>query len=220
MRALAALFIRDFRLALRAGGDTLTVVLFFALVAILLPFAIGPDAPLLQRLGPSIIWLSALLALLLSLDRLFHADHRDGSLAAMRLGPISLEWVVAARIAAHWLTTALPIVLVAILLAPMFNLGPGALFNLLIALLAGTPALAANATVGAAITVALPRGGLIAPIVILPLAIPVLIFGVAAADPGADTARFTGLLFLAGYSLLSLVVAPFAAALALRSSAE
>ncbi|NOZ32184.1 MAG: heme exporter protein CcmB [Alphaproteobacteria bacterium] len=220
MRTLAALFTRDFRLATRTGGNTLTVVLFFALVAILLPFAIGPDVALLQRLGPAIIWLSALLALLLSLDRLFLDDHRDGSLAAMRAGPVALEWVVLVRIFGHWLTTAVPIVLVSIPLAPLFNFDFELLFALLVALMAGTPALAANAAIGAAITVSLPRGGLIAPIVILPLAIPVLIFGVAAADPGAGAARGSALLFLAGYSMLVLVVAPIAAALALRSGAE
>lgn len=219
MSAFATLIARDLKLAVRAGGDMLTLIIFFVLIAILLPFAFGPDRALLARLGPAIVWLAALLSLLLSLDRLFHADREDGTLAALRHGPLPLELVVTAKMAAHWLMGALPLIAVTPVVAVLLGIDGAALGLTLTALVIGTPGLVANATLGAAIAVSLPRGGLIAPAIILPFSIPVLIFGVAAADPAGDSVG-AGLMFLAGYSVLATVIAAFAAALALKGAED
>lgn len=220
MNPALAVFRRDLRLAARAGGSMLTVVLFFALVGAVMPFAIGPDRVLLARLGPGVIWIAALLSLLLSIDRLFRADHDDGSLAAMRLAGVSLEALVAAKLAAHWLTTALPLLVVTPALAVVFGLDAGATAGTMLTLLIGTPALTGYAAIGAAVTVTLRRGGLIAPILMLPLSVPTLIFGVSAVSPVLAGTGTPALLFLGGFSVLAVVIAPFAAALALKMAAE
>lgn len=219
MSAFGALMQRELRLAARSGGDLLTLVLFFVLVGIILPFAVGPDRPLLMTLAPAIIWLAALLALLLSVDRLFRADHESGVLAALRHGPLPLPTIILVKIVAQWLTGALPLILATPLLALLLGMDGTGLGLLLAALLAGTPALSANAALGAALAQALPRGGLIAPVIILPFAVPVLIFGTAASDP-AGSATVSGFLFLGGFSLLAMVIAPFAAALALHHGGD
>lgn len=220
MSALAALFRRELILAARAGGAVLTVVLFFALVGAMVPFAVGPDRELLARLGPGVIWIAALLALLIAVDRLFRDDHDDGSLLAMRLSALPLEALVAARLAAHWLTTAVPLILVTPLIAVLYRLDLGATWLTMVSLAIGTPALVAWAGIGAAVTVTLRRGGLIGPILILPLSVPTLIFGVSAIAPAVPGAATTAMLFLGALSLLAVVIAPFAAALALRLGAE
>ncbi|GLK81856.1 heme exporter protein CcmB [Methylopila turkensis] len=209
---LAAVLRRDLALA-RGGGGGLGLV-FFLLVVTLTPFAVGPDLALLGRIGSAILWLGALLATLLGLDRLLQADHEDGGLDLMHLAPASLELMIAAKILAHWLTTGLPLVIAAPLFGVMLGVGPEATLKVAAALAVGTPALACLGAVGAALTVGLRRGGLLAPVLILPLAIPVLIFGVAASDPAAETVGPLGV--LAGLALGYAVLGPFASAAALR----
>lgn len=218
MRALLAIVVRDIRLAARLGGDALTLVLFFVMVGAVVPFAIGPDRLLLAQLAPGIVWIAAFLSMLLGLDRLFRADEDDGSLLLFRHAAIPLEAVVAAKLVAHWLLTALPLIMASPVLSILLSMDQATWFGTVIALLAGTPALTAFATIGAAVTVSLRRGGLLGPVLILPLCIPVLIFGVAAI--GAPEGSSAAILFLSAISLVSVAFCPFAAALALRVSGE
>jgi heme exporter protein B len=197
-------------------------VLFFLVVVMLVPFALGPDLALLKRIGPAILWLAALLASLLALDRLFAADHEDGSLDLILMGRAPLELVVAMKGVAHWLTTGLPLVIAAPLIGLMLNLDAAAEVALVLTFLAGTPALTFIGLVGAAIAVTLRRGGLLLAVLILPLTVPVLIFGVAAANaavlgPVPFGAPFT---ILCALTLASLVIGPFAAAAALRQEMD
>jgi heme exporter protein B len=222
MTALTALLRRDMRLAVRLGGGAPVGVLFFLIVVTLMPFALGPDLALLRRIGPAILWLGALLASLLALDRLFAADHEDGSLDLILMSRTPLELAVAAKACAHWLTTGLPLVIAAPVLALFLDLEPRAMGAVTLTLLVGTPALTFIGTVGAALAVTLRRGGLILAVLVLPLTIPVLIFGVAAANaamvgPVPFGAPFT---ILCGLTLISLVLGPFAAAAALRQGLE
>lgn len=217
MNAFLAILHRDIRLAFRAGGEGLTLVLFFIMVAVIVPFAVGPDRPQLMRLAPAIVWIAAFLAMLLGLDRLFRADEDDGSLLLLRHSALPLEAVVAAKLIAHWLVTALPLVIATPILAIMLSMSWAQWGTTVLGLMLGTPALTAFGTLGAAVTVGLKRGGLIAPVLILPLCIPVMIFGVGMADPLAGTGAA---LFLAAISLVMVALAPFAAALALRAGAE
>lgn len=217
MNAFAAIIGRDIRLSFRAGGEALTLVLFFVMVGIIVPFAIGPDRPQLMRLAPGIVWIAAFLAMLLGLDRMFRSDEDDGSLLLLRHAALPLEAVVAAKLIAHWLVTALPLIVAMPVLAVMLSMDWSQLGVTVLGLLLGTPALTAFGTLGAATTVGLKRGGLIAPVLILPLAIPVMIFGVGMADPMAGTGAA---LFLAAISLVMVALAPVAAALALRAGAE
>jgi heme exporter protein B len=218
MRALRALLVRDIRLAVRVGGGALMGVLFFLIVVAVVPFALGPDLRLLSRIGPAILWLAALLATLLGLDRLFAMDHDDGSLDLILMGQAPLELAVAVKGVAHWLTTGLPLVVAAPVFGLFLNLDAQAFAAVALTLLAGTPALTFIGLIGAALSVALERGGLLLPVLVLPLTIPVLIFGVAAsqaavADPEAFGTPFS---ILAALTLISLVIGPFSAAAALR----
>lgn len=217
MSAFLAVIGRDLRLAIRAGGEALTLVLFFVMVGVIVPFAIGPDRPQLMRLSTGIVWIAAFLSMLLGLDRLFRADDEDGSLLIFTTTQLPLEAVVAAKLIAHWLVTALPLLLATPILALLLSMSMEQWGKTVLALLAGTPALTGFGAIGAAVTVGLRRGGLIAPVLILPLAIPVMIFGVGSADPLAGTGAT---LFLIALSLVVAVFAPFAAALALRSASE
>ncbi|BAT58664.1 heme exporter protein B [Variibacter gotjawalensis] len=215
---MSALLGRDFKLALRTGGGALMGVLFFLVLIALLPFAVGPDLPLLKRIGPAMLWLGALLASLLTLDRLFAADHDDGALDLMLMARTPLELSVIAKALAHWITSALPLVVATPLLGLMLNIEPAVSLHVALTLLAGTPALTLIGVIGAALSVTLRRGGLLLPILVLPLSVPVLIFGVAAATtPGEFGAPF---LILLALSLVSLAAAPFAAAAALRQGME
>jgi heme exporter protein B len=215
---MLAIVVRDLRLAARLGGDALTLVLFFVMVGAVVPFAIGPDRQILAQLAPGIVWIAAFLAMLLGLDRLFRADEDDGALLLFRHAAISLEAVVAAKMLAHWLLTAAPVLVASPVLAILLAMDAGQWGRTALALLLGTPALTALGTIGAAVTVSLKRGGLLAPVLILPLAIPVLIFGVAmVAGPEGSSAA---MLFLTALSLVSVAFCPFAAALALRVSGE
>jgi heme exporter protein B len=220
--ALAALLVRDMRLAVRVGGGALMGVLFFLTVVTMVPFALGPDLALLQRIGPAILWLAALLASLLALDRLFTADHEDGSLDLILMGRAPLELVVAAKGFAHWLTTGLPLVVAAPLLGLLLNLDAAAGAAVALTLLVGTPALTFIGLIGAALSVALRRGGLLLAVLVLPLTVPVLIFGVAASNAAVVGPLPFGTPFtiLCALTLMSLVIGPFAAAAALRQELE
>jgi heme exporter protein B len=220
--ALAALIRRDIKIALRVGGGALIGVLFFLTVTVLMPFAIGPDLALLSRLGPAILWLGALLASLLALDRLLAADQEDGSLDLLIMGTAPLELAVAVKALAHWLTTALPLVIVAPLLSLFLNLDGPATAAVTATLLVGTPALTFIGLIGAGLTVTLRRGGLLLPVLILPLAVPVLIFGVSASNAAVigPVPFGTPFTILCALTLMSLVVGPFAAAAALRAGQE
>ena len=222
MNALLALLVRDMRLAVRHGGGALMGALFFLIVVVMVPFAVGPDLKLLAQIGPAILWLGALLASLLALDRLFAMDHDDGSLDLLITGPIPLELAVAAKAIAHWLTTGLPLVLITPLLALMLNVEIGAMGPLMLTLLVGTPALTFIGLIGAALSVALRRGGLLLAVLVLPLTIPVLIFGVAAANAAVDKLAPFGPPFtiLCALTLMSLVLGPVAAAAALKHGFE
>ena len=222
MTPLAALLVRDMRIAVRVGGGALMGVLFFLVVVALTPFAIGPDLALLKRIGPAILWLAALLASLLALDRLFAGDHDDGSLDLILMGRAPLELVVAVKGFAHWLTTGLPLVICAPLIGLLLNIDLPAEGALMLTLLVGTPALTFIGLIGAAIAVTLRRGGLLLAIIVLPLTVPVLIFGVAAANAAiAGPVPFgTPFTFLCSLTLASLVIGPFAAAAALRQEME
>ena len=216
MSPLAALFIRDIRLAIRVGGGGGIGVLFFLIVVVLMPFAIGPELTLLARLGPAILWLGALLASLLTLDRLFAVDHEDGSLDLILMSDTPLELAVAAKAAAHWLTTGLPLVVATPLLGLFMNLDAKASAAVTLTLLAGTPALTFIGLIGAALSVALRRGGLLLAVLVLPLTVPVLIFGVAASNAAIVGPLPFGTPFtiLCALMLASLVVGIFAAAAA------
>jgi heme exporter protein B len=222
MTALGALLVRDMRIAVRVGGGALMGVLFFLVVVTLVPFAIGPDLALLKRIGPAVLWLAALLANLLALDRLFAADHEDGSLDLLLMSKAPLELVVAIKGVAHWLTTGLPLVIAAPLIGLLLNLDGAAQAGLVLTLLVGTPALTFIGLIGAAISVALRRGGLLLAVLVLPLTVPVLIFGVGAANAAIIGAAPFGTPFtiLGALTLASLVVGPFAAAAALRQEIE
>jgi heme exporter protein B len=220
MTALAAILIRDMRIAVRVGGGALIGVLFFLVVVTLIPFAVGPNLPLLKQIGPAILWLAALLASLLALDRLFAADHEDGSLDLILTGRAPLELVVAVKGLAHWLTTGLPLVIAAPLIGLLLNLDAPAEITLVLTLLVGTPALTFIGLIGAAIAVTLRRGGLLLAVIVLPLTVPVLIFGVAAANTVGPVPVGTPFTVLCALTLASLVVGPFAAAAALRQEIE
>lgn len=218
MNALSALLSRDMRIAVRVGGGALMGVLFFLLVVTIVPFAIGPDMALLQRIGPAILWLGALLASLLALERLFAADHEDGSLDLILMGRAPLELAIVVKAFAHWLTTGLPLVVATPVLALFLNLEPAATAAVALTLLAGTPALTLIGLIGAALSVALRRGGLLLPVLILPLTVPVLIFGVSASNAAivGPVPFGTPFAMLCALTLVSLVLGPFAAAAALR----
>ncbi len=222
MDALAALLIRDMRLAVRVGGGALMGVLFFLLVVTMIPFALGPDLALLQRIGPAILWLGALLASLLALDRLLAADYEDGSLDLILMGRAPLELAVLTKALAHWITTGLPLVIAAPVLGLFLNLDLVAIGAVALTLAVGTPALTLVGLIGAALSVVLRRGGLLLPVLVLPLTIPILIFGVSASNAAVvgPVPFGTPFLVLCALTLMSLVVGPFAAAAALRQGLD
>ncbi|MFC4670284.1 heme exporter protein CcmB [Seohaeicola nanhaiensis] len=214
---MRALLLRDLRLALRAGGGFGLGLAFFLIVTILVPFGVGPESALLTLIAPGILWLAALLACLLSLDRILALDWEDGSLDLLATSPLPLEAAVAVKAFAHWLTTGLPLVAAAPVLGVLLNLpGPGYLW-LVVSLAAGTPALSVIGTFGAALTVGLKRGGLLLSLLVLPLYVPTLIFGAEVARRGAAGMEVaTPLLLLAGITLGAAALLPFASAAALR----
>jgi heme exporter protein B len=212
------MLVRDMTIALRIGGGALMGVLFFLAVVTLIPFALGPDLALLRRVGPAVLWLGALLASLLALDRLLAVDQDDGSLDLIVTNRAPLELVVGAKAVAHWLTTGLPLVAASPLFGVLLNLEPASIGASALTLLVGTPALTFIGLIGAALAVALRRGGILLPVLVLPLTIPVLIFGVSAANAalGGPVSFGTPFTILCALTLISLVVGPFAAAATLR----
>ena len=221
MSKFSLLVARDLRLALRQGGDAAMVIGFFVLKVILFPFGVGPEPQLLQRIAPGIIWVTALLAALLSLERLFQADYEDGSLEALVLLPLPLEAQVLAKCLAHWLVTGLPLTLVAPLLGLLLHLDLAGYPALVLGMALGTPILSLLGAIGAALSLGARRGGVLLSLMVLPLYIPVLIFGVAAVEAeSAGLAARPHLLLLAALLLAALALVPFAAAGALRQAVE
>jgi heme exporter protein B len=217
MSGFAAMLRRELRLSLRGGGDVLTLVLFFIIVGAIVPFAVGPDRTLLATIAPGIVWIAAFLAMLLGLERLFRPDHEDGALVLLRQAELPLSAIVAAKLIVHWLVSAVPLLLATPVLAVLLAMDLDSFWRTMISLALGTPALAAFGAIGAAVTVSIRRGGLIAPILIAPLSIPVLIFGVGSiTSPQSGAAT----LFLAALSLMAVALAPFAAGLAISSAED
>lgn len=217
MSALLAVIRRELTLARRIGAGVELGIVFFLILISVVPFAVGADQKLIGRLAPALLWLAALLATLLGLDRLLQADEEDGILDHLALSETPLMLILAAKALAHWLVTGLPLSLVAPLLGLMLAIEPQAMLPLSISLLIGTPALTLVGLVGASLTVSLKRGGLLLSVLVLPISVPTLIFGasvVKEAAAGRDWS--TPLMLLAGVSLIMLVVAPLAAAGALK----
>ncbi|MBO9435463.1 heme exporter protein CcmB [Ruegeria sp. R13_0] len=214
---MIALLLRDLKLAFRAGGGFGLGLAFFLIVTVLVPFAVGPQSSLLSTIAPGILWLGALLACLLSLDRLLALDWEDGSLDLLATAPLPLEAVVSIKALAHWITTGLPLVLAAPFLGVLLNLPAPGFFWLVISLLLGTPAMSVIGTFGAALTVGLKRGGLLLSLLVLPLYVPTLIFGAEVARRGAvGMETQTPLLMLAGITMATIALLPFASAAVLR----
>ena len=212
---------RDLRLALRRGADSTMVVTFFILTVVLFPFGIGPDTAILARISPGVIWVTALLASMLSLERLFQADFEDGTLDLLVLGSLPLEAVVLAKSLAHWLTTGMLLIVAAPVLALLLNMSAEGFAALVLAMLLGTPSLTLIGAVGAALTVGARRGGALLSLLVLPLYVPVLIFGVGAVDAAiSGMAMRPHFLILGALLAGTLVLAPLAGAAALRQAVQ
>ncbi|MCH9020607.1 MAG: heme exporter protein CcmB [Proteobacteria bacterium] len=221
MSAFWCIVRRDLRLALRRGGDSVNVMVFFVIAITLFPFGVGPESNILARIAPGVIWVAALLAAMLSLDRLFRDDYDDGSLELLTLAPLALEFTVLAKCLAHWLTTGLLLAAASPLLALMMNMDADGFAALLAAMLLGTPVLSLVGAIGAALTVSLRRGGVLISLLVLPLFIPVLIFGVGAVAAAVyGLAARPHLMVLGAMLLAALPLCPWAAAAALRLSVE
>ena len=214
---MIALLVRDLRLAFRAGGGFGLGLAFFLIVTVMVPFSVGPNSDTLSLIAPGILWLGALLACLLSMDRLLALDWEDGSLDLLATAPLPLEGVLSVKALAHWLTTGLPLVLAAPVLGVLLNLPAGGYLWITLSLLIGTPALSVVGTFGAALTVGLKRGGLLLSLLVMPLYVPTLIFGAEVARRGASGMSVeTPLLMLAGITLGTIALLPFASAAVLR----
>ena len=212
---------RDLHLATRQGMDNMMVVMFFVLVVVLFPFGVGPEPNILARIAAGIIWVAALLASMLSLERLFQTDYEDGSLELLSLSPIALEVIVLAKVTAHWLTTGLPLIIAAPLLAVLLNMNTEGFPMLILALVLGTPSLSLVGAVGAALILGSRRGGVLLALLILPLYIPVLIFGVSAVDAVVNGFEAKAqLLILGAFLIAALPLCPWAAAAGLRQAIE
>ncbi|HXC89496.1 MAG TPA: heme exporter protein CcmB [Stellaceae bacterium] len=221
MAGFLGLFRRDLRLALRQGGDTGLVLAFFVLAVVLFPFGVGPEAEVLARVAAGILWVAALLAALLSLDRLFQPDYEDGGLDLIALSPLPLELAVLAKCAAHWVATGLPLALVSPALAFVVDLDPRAIATLVASLLIGTPALSLVGGVAAALTLGARRQGALLSLLVLPLYVPPLIFGAGAVEASAlGTGARVDLLLLAALTMAALPLCPWASAAALRQALE
>jgi heme exporter protein B len=216
MNSFLALIGRDIRLAARAGGGAMLAVSFFAAVAALVPLGVGADLKLLGRIAGGVLWVAAVLAALLSLDRLFQSDFEDGSLDLIALGPLSLETVALAKMTAHWLSTGLPLVLLSPVLALLFNLPTTGYTALVASLALGTPAISAIGAIGASLTLSVRRGGIILPLLVLPLVAPAVIFGAGAILAALDGVANGAFPLLAAFSLAAVLLSPFASAAALR----
>ena len=214
---MITLILRDLRIAVRAGGGFGLSLAFFFIIVIFFPFSIGPNLDLLSKVAPGTLWMGALLACLLSLERIFALDFEDGTLDLLATSPIPLEGVVIAKAFVHWLTTGLPLILLTPFLGVLLGLQTSGIIFLITSLIFGTPALSIIGTFGAALTVGIKRGGLLLSILVLPLYIPTLIFGAEAARQGSEGFEMqTSILLLLGVTLLSWAILPFAAASVLR----
>jgi len=214
---MKALLIRDIRLAVRAGGGFGLGLAFFLIVIVMVPFAVGADTGLLSIIAPGVLWIGALLACLLSLDRLLALDFEDGTLDLLATAPLPLEAALSVKALAHWITTGLPLVIAAPVLGVLMNLPTQGYGWLVLSLLLGTPALSVIGTFGAALTVGIKRGGLLLSLLVLPLYVPTLIFGAEAARRGAAGADVsTPMLLLAGISTATIALMPFASAAVLK----
>ncbi|WP_341198582.1 heme exporter protein CcmB [Lentibacter algarum] len=214
---MMALLRRDLRLAVRAGGGFGLGLSFFLIVVVLIPFGVGPETNLLGRIAPGVLWVAALLACLLSLDRMFALDFEDGSLDLLATSPLPLEGIITVKAVAHWLTTGLPLVLATPVFALLMSLPSSGYLALMVSLLLGTPALSIIGAFGAALTVGIKRGGLLLSLLVLPLYVPTLIFGAEVARRGAEGQPYTtALLMLSGISLAALALLPIASAAVLR----
>lgn len=216
MSAFASLLMRDLKLAARSGGSAALALAFFALMATLVPLGIGADLRLLAKVAAGVLWVGAVLAALLSLDRLFQGDFDDGSLDLIALSPLSLEQVALAKFLAHWLSTGLPLTLLSPLLALFFGLPAAGTAMLVLSLLIGTPAVSAVGAIGASLTLSLKRGGLILPLLILPLLTPVVIFGAGAVSAALSGLANGAMGLLAAFSLAAVILSPFVTAACVR----
>lgn len=214
---MIAIVRRDLMLATRAGGGFGLGLVFFLIVVVLVPFGVGPETAVLSRIAPGILWVAALLAALLSLDRIFAIDHEDGTLTLLATAPVPLEAVALGKAAAHWLTTGVPLVVVAPLLGVLLQMQSGAFGFMALSLLLGSPALSMIGTFGAALTVGVRRGGLLLSLLVLPLYVPTLIFGAEAVRRGAQGLdATTPLVMLAGITAGTVAILPVATAAVLR----
>ena len=214
---MSALLLRDMRLAMRAGGGFGLSLAFFLIVVVLVPFGVGPEMGLLSKIAPGILWVGALLACLLSLDRIFALDFEDGTLDLLATAPLPLEAMVSVKSLAHWITTGLPLVLAAPVLGVLLGLQSDAFYWIVLSLLLGTPALSVIGTFGAALTVGLKRGGLLLSLLVLPLYVPTLIFGAELARRGiAGMDVGTPMSLLLGITFASIALLPFASAAVLK----
>ncbi len=221
MTPVLSLIQRDLRLALRHGSDSLMVVVSFVLVVVLIPLGVGPEQNILARISAGVIWVAALLSAMLSMDRMFQQDYEDGSLDLLVLSPTPMEFLVLGKAAAHWLTTGLPLIIVSPLLGLFMNMGAGGYGTLLLALALGTPTLSLIGAIGAALTLGARRSGVLVSLLVLPLFIPTLIFGVSAVDAALlDLSSRAQLLILGGIFLGSVALCPWAAAAAVRQAVE
>ena len=214
---MIALLLRDMRLAMRAGGGFGLSLAFFLIVVVLVPFGVGPEMGLLSKIAPGVLWVGALLACLLSLDRIFALDFEDGTLDLLATAPLPLEAVVSVKSLAHWITTGLPLVLAAPVLGVLLGLQSDAFYWIVLSLLLGTPALSVIGTFGAALTVGLKRGGLLLSLLVLPLYVPTLIFGAELARRGiAGMDVGTPISLLLGTTFACIALLPFASAAVLK----
>jgi heme exporter protein B len=219
MKAISALIRRDLGVAMRQGSSLGTAIGFFLAVVMLLPIGLGPDQALLQRIAPGALWIALLLSVLLSADRIFLDDYEDGSLEILASGPISFELVMLAKACVHWLTAGLPLAVIAPILGFLVNIGPDQVLPLAAAMIMGSLGISLLAALGAAVTVGLRRGGMMVSLLILPLYVPLMIFGVAASTPQTIMGGSAGssLMILAALSLAAFVMVPIAASAALRA---
>ena len=221
MTAFFSLLKRDLKLAFRQGSDSVMVIVFFIVVVVLFPLSIGPEQKILARISAGVIWVAALLAAMLSMDRLFAADYEDGSLDLLVISPHPTEILVLAKVLAHWLTTGLPLIIVSPLLGIFLYLQADGFWVMIMSLLLGTPVLSLIGAIGAALTLGARRSGVLISLLILPLFIPVLIFGVSAVDSalmGLPTRP--QLLILGAFLLFATALSPWASAAALRQAVE
>ncbi len=221
MRRALDILRRDLRLAMRQGVDSLMAVVFFVLAVVLFPLGVGPEANILARIAAGVIWVAALLASMLSLERLFQTDYEDGSLELLALSPVALELVVLAKVVAHWLTTGVPLMVAAPVLAVLLDMDAAGFAVLIVALGLGTPTMSLIGGVGAALILGARRGGVLLSLLVLPLYIPILIFGVAAVDAAiGDFPARPHLMILSGLLIGAVALCPWAAAASLRQSLE